>query len=295
MKFGGIDVGSNAMRLLIGEVVEVDNKVHISKLSLVRLPVRLGSDVFDNGMISPQKEIDFIRGMEAFRLIMGIHQVSDYRACATSAMRNALNGADIAEKTFQKTGIDLEIIDGDKEGEIILSTFHLLSLDQNKPYLYIDVGGGSTEISLLIDGKAEMTHSFNVGTVRMLSNKIPEGEWENMLSWADDVSSKYKPEFAIGTGGNINKIIKLCCQNNEMIMDVNLMRQLSETMSTMTIQERMLRWDLRSDRADVIVPAAQIYLNVLEHVGISSIIVPKLGLADGLLYSMFKKAMEVDN
>ena len=295
MKFGGIDVGSNAMRLLIGEVIEVDNIVRISKLSLVRLPVRLGGDVFENGIISPQKEVDFINGMEAFRIIMGIHQVSDYRACATSAMRNALNGADIAEKTFKKTGIDLEIIDGDKEGEIILSTFHLLSLDQNKPYLYIDVGGGSTEISLLIGGKAEMSHSFNVGTVRMLSNKIPEGEWDNMLAWADDVSSRYKPEFAIGTGGNINKIIKLCCQNNEMIMNVNLMRQLSETMSNMSVQERMIRWDLRSDRADVIVPASQIYLNVLEHVGISSIIVPKLGLADGLLYSMFKKAMEVDN
>jgi len=293
LKFAGIDIGSNAMRLLIGEVLETNNKVHVGKLSLVRLPVRLGSDVFDTGYISPQKEIDFINGIEAFRIIMNIHQVEGYKAFATSAMRNAINGNEIVKKTFEKTGIEIEIIDGDKEGETILSTFHLLTLDPNKPYLYIDVGGGSTEISLLINGKSEINHSFNVGTVRLLSEKIPEGEWDAMLSWTDKVSEKYKPEFAIGTGGNINKLIKLCCQNNEMVLNVELMRNIAEEMKDMTIQERMQKWDLRSDRADVIVHAAQIYLNVLEHVGISSIIVPKLGLADGIIYNLYKNAIEV--
>lgn len=290
MKFAGIDIGSNAMRLLIGEVIELNSKVHISKLSLVRLPIRLGGDVFDTGEISPQKEKDFIKGMEAFKIIMDIHKVEAYKAFATSAMRTAKNGNEVVDEVFKETGIEIEIIDGEKEAEIIQSTFHLLSLEKNIPYLYIDVGGGSTEISLLINGKSKASHSFMIGTVRMLQNKVPEGEWDKMLSWVDILKEKYHPKIAIGSGGNINKIIKLFYQNNEQILNVDLIRSLLEEMENLTIEERMQKWDFRSDRADVIVPAAQIYLNVLDHAGIQTIFIPKIGLADGILYHLYSEA-----
>lgn len=292
MKFAAIDIGSNAMRLLIGEVLEMDNKVHISKLSLVRLPIRLGSDVFNEGRISQGKEEDFIQGMEAFKIIMNIHKVEDYRAYATSAMRTAENGLEVAEKVLEKTGIQIRIIDGDEEADIILSTFHLLALNENTPYLYIDVGGGSTEISLLIDGKAKASHSFQIGTVRMLENSVEKGVWDEMLTWVDVLKEKYHPKVAIGSGGNINKIIKLCCNDNEIEMNKELMRSLLSEMEEMTIQERMLKWDLRSDRADVIVHASSIYLNVMDHAGIESILIPKIGLADGILYHLYNEAME---
>ncbi len=287
MKFAGIDIGSNAMRLLIGEVTEFNNKTHISKLSLVRLPIRLGSDVFENGEISDQKKIDFIKGIGAFKSIMDIHKVQGYRACATSAMRGASNGKQLVEKTREKTGIDIEIIDGDTEAEIILSTFHLLSLEKHTPYLYIDVGGGSTEISLLLNGKSAASHSFKIGTVRILGNNVEKSEWTSMLSWVKELKNEFKPTLAIGSGGNINKIIKLCCQNDENTMDVRRMKALLNEMKTMSVRERMLQWDLRSDRADVIVPASNIYVDVLDQAGISTIIIPKIGLADGLLYKQY--------
>jgi exopolyphosphatase/guanosine-5'-triphosphate,3'-diphosphate pyrophosphatase len=291
MKFAGIDIGSNAMRLLIGEVFEKDNKVHVSKLSLVRLPIRLGGDVFDTGRISATKEHDFIRGMEAFKIIMDIHQVANYRALATSAMRNAENGYEVAKKIFSKTGIEVEIIDGDKEANIILSTFHLLTLEDNTPYLYIDVGGGSTEISLIIDGKSRASHSFKIGTVRMLQHKYDESEWDEMLAWVKILKNRFHPKVAIGSGGNINKIIKLCCFSNEQILKVELMQKLYEEMEALSVEERMQKWDLRNDRADVIVPASEIYLKVLEQAEIANIYVPKIGLADGMLYQLYREVM----
>ena len=291
MKFAGIDIGSNAMRLLIGEVFERDNKVRVSKLSLVRLPIRLGGDVFDTGRISLLKENDFIKGMEAFKIIMDIHQVVNYRALATSAMRNAENGYEVAKKVFSKTGIEIEIIDGDKEANIILSTFHLLTLESNTPYLYIDVGGGSTEISLIIDGKSRASHSFKIGTVRMLQNKYDESEWDEMLAWVKILKDRFQPKVAIGSGGNINKIIKLCCFSNEPILKVELMHTLYNEMEAMSVEERMQKWDLRNDRADVIVPASEIYLKVLEQAEIENIYVPKIGLADGMLYQLYREAI----
>lgn len=288
MKYAAIDIGSNAMRLLIGEVFESDNKVHISKLSLVRLPIRLGGDVFDTGRISPQKEDDFIQGMEAFKIIMDIHKVMDYRALATSAMRNAENGYSVAKKVLNKTGIEIEIIDGDKEANIILSTFHLLSLEKDTPYLYIDVGGGSTEISLIIDGKSRASHSFKIGTVRMLQDQIDESEWDEMIAWAKILKDRFHPRMAIGSGGNINKIIKLCCPSNEQILNKERMRTLSKEMEALSFEERMHKWDLRSDRADVIIPASQIYLNVLDSADIDAIFIPKIGLADGILYHLYR-------
>jgi len=292
LKLAGIDIGSNAMRLLIGEVVEFNDKIHISKLSLIRLPIRLGSDVFDHGEISIQKEKDFINGMSAFKTIMDIHKVEGYRACATSAMRGANNGPSIVEKTRKETGISIEIIDGDTEAEIILSTFHLLSLEEHTPYLYIDVGGGSTEISLLLNGKSAASHSFKIGTVRILGNNVKDEEWSSMLAWVKELKREFHPKKAIGSGGNINKIIKLCCNDNENIMDVSLMKALLNEMEAMSVKERMLQWDLRSDRADVIVPASNIYLKVLEKAGISTIIIPKIGLADGLLYKQYSSAKQ---
>lgn len=287
MKLAGIDIGSNAMRLLIGEVFEINNKIHISKLSLVRLPVRLGGDVFESGKISAEKEEDFIQGMEAFKIIMGIHKVTNYRALATSAMRNAQNGFEVCKKVFKKTGIDIETIDGDMEARFIRSTFHLVSLEVDTPYLYIDVGGGSTEISLIINGKSKASHSFKIGTVRMLQDIVDESEWDEMLAWVKILKERFHPKMAIGSGGNINKILKICKPNNEQFLEVDQMRLLSEEMEPYSLEERMHKWNLRSDRADVIVHASKIYLNVLDHALIKTIYIPKLGLADGLLYNMY--------
>jgi exopolyphosphatase/guanosine-5'-triphosphate,3'-diphosphate pyrophosphatase len=290
LKYAGIDIGSNAMRLLIAELIDVSNEVSFTKLGYVRLPIRLGSDVFKTGEISPEKEADFIKGMEAFKLIMGIYKVKDYKAYATSAMRTAINGRKVVEDVFKKTGLKIEIINGDKEAEIIQSTFHLLSLEKNTPYLYIDVGGGSTEISLLLDGKSEGRLSFKIGTVRMLQNKVAEGEWEKMLAWVDVLRDRFHPKIAIGSGGNINKIIKLCCKNEEELLNINNLRFLSEEMKSMTVEERMLKWDLKNDRADVIVPASEIFLAILSHAGIDTIYIPKVGLADGILYHLHKES-----
>lgn len=295
MKLSAIDIGSNAIRLLIGEVYEQNGKVNISKSSLVRLPVRLGADVFETGSVSPEKAKDFIKGMEAFNIIKNIHEVKGLRACATSAMRNAKNGKELVKETFYKTGIEIEIIDGQTEADIILSTFHLLSLEKDMPYLYIDVGGGSTEISLLINGKAMASSSFNIGTVRMLTGKVNPETRSKMLTWVDHLKSEYHPQKAIGSGGNINKLIKLCCPLSESEMNISALRSIYKAMKILTPKERMINWGLRPDRADVIVPASEIYMSVMDHAGIDMILVPKIGLADGLLYNMYLElSKEID-
>jgi exopolyphosphatase/guanosine-5'-triphosphate,3'-diphosphate pyrophosphatase len=287
MKLAAIDIGSNAMRLLVGEVYEQNGMININKSSLVRLPVRLGTDVFETGKISREKADRFIKGMEAFNIIRNIHKVESIRACATSAMRSAQNSGELIKETYDKTGLKIEIIDGQTEADIILSTFHLLDLENDVPYLYIDVGGGSTEISLLINGKSMASHSFKIGTVRMLTNKVKPETKMKMLEWVDRLKNEYHPQKAIGSGGNINKLVKLCCPLSEHEMDVSALKAIYDVMKDMTPSERMIAWELRSDRADVIVPASEIYLGILEHAGINTIIVPKIGLADGLLYNMY--------
>ena len=287
MKLAAIDIGSNAIRLLIGEVYEHNGLVNIDKLSLVRLPIRLGTDVFETGYISTEKAVDFIKGMQAFNIIKNIHKVKELRACATSAMRNAGNGKELVNKTLNETGIKIEIIDGQTEADIILSTFHLLSLEEDVPYLYIDVGGGSTEISLLINGKAMASSSFNIGTVRMLIGKVKPETRSKMLTWVDHLKSEYHPQKVIGSGGNINKLIKLCCPLSENEMDVTALQSIYDSMKSLSAEQRMVEWGLRSDRADVIVPASEIYLSIMKHSDINRVLVPKIGLADGLLYNMY--------
>jgi exopolyphosphatase/guanosine-5'-triphosphate,3'-diphosphate pyrophosphatase len=287
MKLAAIDIGSNAMRLLVGEVYEQNGMITINKSSLVRLPVRLGTDVFETGIIGPEKADEFVKGIEAFNIIRKIHKVAGIRACATSAMRDAQNGRELAKEAYNKTGIEIEIIDGQVEADIILSTFHLLDLEKEVPYLYIDVGGGSTEISLLINGKAMSSQSFKIGTVRMLTGKVKPKTVVKMLEWVDRLKFEYHPQKAIGSGGNINKLVKLCCPLSENEMEIAALKAIYETMKDLTPEERMVEWGLRSDRADVIVPASEIYLGIIEHAGINTIIVPKIGLADGLLYNMY--------
>ena len=287
MKLAAIDIGSNAMRLLIGDVYEYEGKVQISKSSLVRLPIRLGEDVFRNGKIGSLKYNDFLRGMEAFNTIKSIHKVEATRACATSAMRNAENGKQLAKEALKKTGINIVIIDGQKEAGIILSTFNLLNLNNDTPYLYIDVGGGSTEISLLINGNAVVSKSFKLGTVRILADKVKPKTFENLLDWIDEIKNKYHPKSAIGSGGNINRLVKICDSASEDEVYIDSLRSIYNSMKNYSAKERMVKWELRADRADVIVPAIKIYLNVIEHAGIDSIMVPKIGLADGLLYNMY--------
>lgn len=293
MKLAAIDIGSNAMRLLIGNVFEADGRMHITKLSLIRLPVRLGSDVFNSGSISDKKAQRFIKGMKAFDTIRKIHEVEDLRACATSAMRDASNGKKLVEKTYHKTGIKIKIIDGKAEADLILSTFQLLSLKPDKAYLYIDVGGGSTEISIVINGESKSSRSFRIGTVRMLSKQVSNDDREQMVEWLAMMASRYSIEKAIGTGGNINKLIKICCTSNETELSKEALSDVYRSMRVLTPQERMVRWSLRSDRADVIVPASQIFLSIMDNAGVESILVPKIGLADGLLYNLYQERKAV--
>lgn len=285
-KYGAIDIGSNAIRLLLVNVYEGEDITTYKKVSLVRVPLRLGSDVFKKKMISEQKAIDFERTMMAFDQLMKVHKVDQYRACATSAMRDASNGPDLVEAVRDRTGINIEIISGDEEAAIIRSTHIEERLEQNHDFLYVDVGGGSTEISFYCDGELQDSHSFNIGTIRMLNRRIPDKKWEAMKEWVKKTTQKRRDLDLIGSGGNINKIYKLLKKDNWEPIKRYEIKGILEEMRDLTVEERMLKYLLHPDRADVIVPAAIIFERIMKWAGSSEIQVPKLGLADGLIKSM---------
>ncbi len=289
MKLGAIDIGSNAIRLLISEVESENNKDSIKKLALVRIPLRLGEGVFTSGKITPLKAERLAKSIKAYRLLMEVYGVEHFRACATSAMREASNGDAVRKQIKDFADVDLEIIAGKEEADLIHSTFKTLDIDLSKDYLYIDVGGGSTEVSLLKKGKPAMSKSFNVGTVRMLKGKDTPEAWEEMLAYAKELGAKGKKLQAIGSGGNINKYVKLGPLNHLKALKVGQLEDLYEELSALGIAGRMRQFDLKADRADVIVPAGKIYLEVLRAANIKQINVPKLGLSDGIVYDLYKK------
>jgi exopolyphosphatase/guanosine-5'-triphosphate,3'-diphosphate pyrophosphatase len=285
MIYAAIDIGSNAGRLLIGDVLEKEGSVHIRKISLTRVPLRLGEDVFENKKISKERARALVKTMKAYRHLMEVYEVKYFMACATSAMREAENRKDIVKLVKEETGIELDVITGDLEADYILSTFFTQNLDKDQEYLYIDVGGGSTEISLLLNGEKE-SRSFKIGTIRMLKGKVPEHRWIDMKNWVKEITKNKKNIVAIGTGGNINRILKLN-RKEDNFLNYKEIKDIQAYVSSYTLEDRIAILGMRPDRADVIVPAADIYLAAMKYANIQKILVPKIGLSDGMIYQLY--------
>ncbi|MCK5824256.1 MAG: exopolyphosphatase [Ichthyobacteriaceae bacterium] len=287
-KIAAIDIGSNAVRLLVTSVIKKCNgDVSVKKIALVRLPIRLGQDVFVKGRISKKNFSRMVDAMKSYRYIMRVHGVEEYRAMATSAMRDAENGEELVEVIKEKAKLDVEIIDGKKEAKIIFSTNILDLIRKDKSYVYIDVGGGSTEITIFSDNKIVGTKSFKIGTVRLLNNKVEDNVWAKIQEWIVDKTKDVKNIEAIGTGGNINKIFKMSGrETGDTISSVQLEAKLTY-LSSYTYEERIEELKLNFDRADVIVPATKIYLLVMEWSGAKQMHVPKIGLTDGIIRGIY--------
>ncbi|MDD6552953.1 MAG: Ppx/GppA family phosphatase [Prevotellaceae bacterium] len=282
-----VDVGSNAARLLIKHVeVDIDGNKNVSKLLFLRIPLRLGMDVFGKGKITDERAHEFICTMKAYRQLMKAYQVKKYRACATSAMRDAKNGKKIIKKIAKDAHLRLEIITGDEESQIIYDN-HLAMMPDEGCFLYVDVGGGSTEISFICDGKRVYSHSFNVGTIRLLNGQVKKKDLLAMKSEIERVTLGHHDITIIGSGGNINKLYRIASKKEKIDkLPVETLRSLYEELNKMSVEERMNVYGLKPDRADVIVPAAEIFLHIAASSKSKNISVPNLGLADGIINEM---------
>ncbi|WP_018613929.1 hypothetical protein [Segetibacter koreensis] len=293
MRLAAIDIGSNAARLLITNVIEgIGHPPEFIKIDLIRVPLRLGFDVFENGVISEQRETMILDTMNAYSHLLKVYGVNSLKACATSAMRDAKNGEEIIKKVKEETGIEIEIISGDLEASIIYETHVAENMSVNNSYLYIDVGGGSTEINLFAEGKLVFKKSFNIGTIRLLKNLVDDKVWDEMKDTIKAKTKGFKKIIAIGTGGNINKIFSISKKKDGKPLELNLLRDYYKEFSSFSIKDRIRLYKFREDRADVIVPALLIYINVMRWADADEILVPKIGLVDGLvqhLYSELRK------
>lgn len=287
-RYAAIDIGSNAMRLLVSNIVEQEGKeTQFNKSSLVRVPIRLGQDVFTVGEISDENIERMIDAMKAYKLLMKVHKVEHYKACATSAMREADNNREIVEIIQREADIDIDIIDGKKEASIIASSDLKEYITTDKTYLYVDVGGGSTEFSLFSNGKIIASKSFKNGTVRMLNNMVNEIVWIEIEKWIKTHTASFDEITLIGSGGNINKLFKMTGkQQDKPLTFLGLNAQFS-MLNKMTYDERIAELGLNPDRADVIIPATKIYLNAMKWSGARHLYVPKIGLSDGIVKAMY--------
>lgn len=289
LTYGAIDIGSNAVRLLIGDVVERDDHPVVKKTSLVRVPIRLGEDVFESGAIGNAKRDYLIKTLKAFRLLTEVYGVRYMRCCATSAMREAVNGAEIIARVEMESGVHIEVINGRVEADLIVSTFWTQDLLKDRSYLYIDVGGGSTELTWIERGRRVKSASFRIGTVRALKGKVNEAEWGAVRAFLEDLRKEHGALMAIGTGGNINRIFK---ENGnafgEPLSRVDIQRQ-RDRIAAYSFEDRVKLLRLRPDRADVVIPAADIFLRILACAEIEEVFVPKVGLADGIVYDLYMK------
>lgn len=286
MKIAAIDIGSNAIRLLIEEVRQFEGEIRIDKVSLTRVPVRLGEDVFTKGRISEERTRQLVKTMRAFWYLMDVHQVEMFRACATSAMREAKNRKVVIDTIEREANLKVEILSGEEEAELIFSNYFSQNLNNKDNYLYIDVGGGSTEITLIRKGKRIKGKSFNIGTVRALASGIDKNVWKEIQMWLATKASVNNNLIAIGTGGNVNTLFKLQGKKpNEMISYLEL-KSLYRSLNAVSLDERIFNFKLRPDRADVIIPACEIYLRIMELSGVKQMMVPKVGLSDGMILHM---------
>ncbi len=298
-KYAAIDIGSNAIRLLISTIIEKGEKPpQFKKTSLVRVPIRLGADVFLNSEISEENLSRMKDAMTAFQLLMKTHKVTRYRACATSAMREANNGHEIAESLREDTGIEIQIIDGKDEAAIIASTDLRDLIDTDKTFLYVDVGGGSTEFTVFSNGRTVASKSFKLGTVRILNDMVRESIWDDVRKWIRKNTKKYEKLSLIGSGGNINSIYKTSGIKIGKPLSYFYLTDFYETLKSYTYHERIFELQMNPDRADVIIPATRIYLSAMKWSKAKNIYVPKIGLADGIIKSLYNeklaKGLEVE-
>ncbi len=290
MILAAIDIGSNAARLLISETsVYTDGSVDYTKLNFLRIPLRLGFDVFQKGYITDERRDKLVETMKVYKHLMSIYKVDGMRACATSAMRDATNGKEILAQITKETGLVIDVITGQEEANIIYETHIAENLATNKSYLYIDVGGGSTEVTLFSDNHTIFKESFNIGTIRLLHNNVTDEQWEHMKWYIKTHVKDHQPLEAIGSGGNINKIFSISKRKEGKPLTLELLKDYHKELSNATVEERMHLYNFRADRADVIVPALQIYISVMRWATAEEIYVPKIGLADGLIKMLHKE------
>lgn len=288
MRLAAIDIGSNAARLLINDVITLpDGKIDFVKLALVRVPLRLGFDVFETGNISEHKTDQLIKTIQSYKLLLDVYETKHLKACATSAMRDATNAKDILKKVKEKAGIEIEVISGADEATYIYENHVAENMSALESYLYIDVGGGSTELTFFTDGKLMAKESFDIGTIRLLKGRVAESSWEEMKNFIRTKTKGYHHITCIGSGGNINKIFSLSKRKEGKPLQLDLLRNYYKEFSSLSLAQRMSLYKLREDRADVIVPALLIYINVMRWAEADEIYVPKIGLADGLIHILY--------
>lgn len=290
MKLAAIDLGSNAIRLLISDVMQgPQGDVDFGKAVMVRVPLRLGFDVFETGRISDGKRDKLLKTIQSYKLLLDVYEVEHLKACATSAMRDAENAAEVIDHIKKETGIRIEVISGQDEAAFIYENHVAENLNSQKSYLYIDVGGGSTELTLFSNGKLVTKSSFNIGTIRLLKNQVHEGDWEAVKTFIKNNLGSTKELVAIGSGGNINKVFSLSKRKEGKPLSLDLLKDYYSEFSRLTVPQRMHLYRLREDRADVIVPALLIYVNVMRWANVEEIFVPKIGLADGLIHILYEE------
>lgn len=292
INYAAIDIGSNAARLLIKSIDrEANDKNKFKKLMLLRVPLRLGFDIFKNGELSDKKAEKLRRLMKAYRQMMKLYDVADYRACATSAMRDAANGPDIIRRVLKETGINIEIINGKEEARIVYSNHIECMADREGAYIYVDVGGGSTEVNFLTDGKLQSSASYNIGTVRCLTGKVRDDEWLRLEADMARIAQGVSHINIIGSGGNINKLYRMAEQKDkeQQRLPIDSLRQVYDQLLPLSVDERIERFGLKDDRADVIIPAAEIFLRIADIVHAHYVWVPVIGLADGIIDDLYEQ------
>lgn len=289
-KLGAIDIGSNSVRCLVVNVIFQDGYTHYKKVGIVRLPIRLGQDVFKFGKIKKETRDRFLEGMRAYSHLLNVHNVQGFRAVATSAMREASNGAKLSKQVLEETGIDIEIIDGQEEARLVFSSkiYDVINADVNN-FVYIDVGGGSTEISIIEGRKVLTSRSFKVGGVRSMNDLVDPKEWDHMKQWLEEFAAPVANKAAIGAGGNINKLQKLSMKPVSEALTLNHVRDRLAEISALSPDHRVTKMGLNLDRADVIVHALPIYQRAMEWAGCDRIYVPKIGVSDGLIRDLYHK------
>ena len=295
LKFASIDIGSNAIRLLFMNVVEDKKKTLFKKSSLVRVPVRLGDEVFSNGEIGPRKIEKLKKTLIAFKNLMEVHEVIAYKACATSAMREATNNTQVVDEVKRASGIQIEVIDGKQEAEIIYSNQIVEMINDSNHYLYVDVGGGSTEITHFAKKKLVQSHSFNIGTLRMLSGKVAEEDFKGMKKWLNSLKTNDKEVSLIGSGGNINKLIKLVGTKDKQQITFEELSDIRKRLKRYTVDQRIKFLGLNLDRADVIVPASDIFVKIMKWTNAKRVIVPTIGVSDGIVHQLYSDYKRMDN
>ncbi len=290
MKLAAIDIGSNAIRFQVSSILDNGKRTLFKKLEYVRFPLRLGHDVFATGRISDTSAEKFKKLMRAYKLLIDLYEVDDYMFCATSAMRESENGAAMVKELKEELGINIEIIDGNREAELINKA--IVSYLTDSTYLHIDVGGGSTELNLFTGGKKIKTRSFKVGSVRVLEHHDQPAMWEEMENWVkENVKKQYGKVTAVGTGGNISKIFELAQLKPHRLMSLKKMKETKAMIELHSMEERIYKLQMNPDRADVIVPASDIYMRAMEWAQAKYILVPEVGLKDGMLLHLFEKNM----